>query len=293
MPAVRALVDAGHEVIALARTPAKAELLTRMGAQAHAARLFEVDSLEAMYAGCDAVVNLATHVPIGHAGAWPGAWRVHDRLRTEGVFNVVTAARRAGVRRVIQESVSFLYADRGDEWIDEQQPVEITSATEPAAVGEAHVHDYSCGSRVGVVLRFGAIVGDDALTRLQLKAAAHGRPVGYGSPDAWNHLVHTDDLGSAVVAALHAPTGIYNVGATPVRRRELVEGYATSAGVRTAGFAGPLLRRMAGHRIEPLTRSLRVSSEHFSAQTGWAPRRDHFSADWFDASRTPERSRRP
>ena len=78
-------------------------------------------------------------------------------------------------------------------------------------------------------------------------------------------------LGPAVVAALHAPKGVYNVGAAPVLRGELVDGYAKAAGVDSAAFLGPVLRRLAGSRIEPLTRSLRISSDHFSAQTGWQP----------------------
>jgi nucleoside-diphosphate-sugar epimerase len=188
---------------------------------------------------------------------------------------------------VVQESVSFVYADHGDAWITEQDPIEITRATEPAAVGESHVLDFSSSSRVGVVLRFGQIVGDDDLTRFLLKAAANHRPVGVGRPDQWSHLVHTDDLGPAVLAALHAPSGVYNVGAEPVLRRQLADGYAKAAGADAASFLGPLLRRLAGPRIEPLTRSLRVSSELFSTQTGWRAARPTFDAAWFDVAERP------
>ena len=78
----------------------------------------------------------------------------------------------------------------------------VTRATEPASVGESHVQEYTCGSRTGVVLRFGLIVGDDALTRFQLRALRHGQPIGLGLPEGWAHLLHTDDLGPAVLAAL-------------------------------------------------------------------------------------------
>src|SRR5690606_7276915 len=115
-----------------------------------------------------------------------------------------------------------------------------------------------------VILRFGMIVGDDPMTRYLLRAAAHGRPVGLGRPDGWIHLVHTDDLGPAVLAALHAPRGTYNVGAEPVRRADLVAGYAARVGADAATFLGPLLRRLVGPRMEPLARSLRVCSEQFS-----------------------------
>jgi nucleoside-diphosphate-sugar epimerase len=243
-----------------------------------------VPSLELLFAGADAVVNLASRVPVGYAALRSGAWRRNDELRTTAVANIITAARAAGVRRVVQESVSFVYADHGDSWITERDPIEITPATEPAAVGESHVLGFASTSRTGVVLRFGSIVGDDDMTRFWLKAAAGGRPVGMGRPDQWSHLVHTDDLGPAVLAALHAPSGVYNVGTAPVLRGELVDGYAKAAGADSGAFLGPVMRRLAGSRVEPLTRSLRVSSDHFAAQTGWQPLRPTFDPAWFDAA---------
>jgi hypothetical protein len=36
--------------------------------------------------------------------------------------------------------------------------------------------------------------------------------------------------------------------------------------------------------MEPLSRSLRVCSEQFSAQTGWVPLRPDFGPAWFDAA---------
>jgi nucleoside-diphosphate-sugar epimerase len=285
--AVRSLLAAGHDVDVLSRSAENAELIERLGARPRSADLFDVASLEAAYVGADAVVNLASRVPVGYSAAWPTAWRQNDALRTKAVANVVAAARDAGVRRVVQQSVSYVYADKGDAWIGEHDPIEITPATEPSAVGESHVLGFGSSSRTGVVLRFGAIVGDDPTTRFLLKAAASKRPVGIGRPDQWSHLVHTDDLGSAIVAALHAPRGVYNVGADPVLRGELVDGYAKAVGADGGAFMGPVLRRLAGSRIEPLTRSLRVSSDHFSAQTGWKPLRPTFDPAWFDAAELP------
>jgi nucleoside-diphosphate-sugar epimerase len=278
---VPALVGAGHQVVGLARTPDKARLLHRLGAESQRGGLFDHDALVRMFEGADVVCNFATRIPVGLSAVRSRAWRTNDRLRTEGVRRVVEAARESRVRRVIQESVSFLYADQGDAWIGEGSPVDITSATEPASVGESHVQEFTCGSRVGVVLRFGTIVGDDPLTRLRLRAVRRGQPIGLGSPDGWAHLVHTDDLGPAVLAALRVPSGIYNVGAEPVRRVQMVAGYSAAAGRESIDFVGPLMRWMGGIRLEPLTRSLRVSSEHFSAQSGWVSRRAHFDPSWF------------
>jgi nucleoside-diphosphate-sugar epimerase len=281
------LLSAGHDVDGLSRSAENTRVIEALGARPRPGDLFDVASLESMYVGADAVVNVASHIPVGYTAAWPGAWRRNDALLTTAVGNVIAAARTVGVRRVVQGSVSFLYADHGDAWITEQDPIEITPATEPSAVAESHLHDFSSTSHCGVVLRFGQIVGADDLTRFMLRAAAGRRPVGVGRRDQWSHVVHTDDLGSAVVAALHAPKGVYNVGAEPVLRGELVDGYAKAAGVDGGSFMGPVLRRLAGPRAEPLTRSLRVSSEHFSAQTGWRPRRPTFDPAWFDAAERP------
>ena len=290
--AVTALVAAGHEVVGLARTPEKAAHLLALGARPHEASLADHDAMVEMCSGADAVCNFATHIPVGLAGARPGAWRTNDRLRTEGVRRVLAAAREAGVRRIVQESISILYADQRDEWITEGSPLDITRATEPATVAESQVQEFRCDSRTGVVLRFGLIVGDDPMTRWQLRSAERGRPVGLGDPDGWLHPVHTDDLGPAVVAALSAPTGVYNVGADPVRRSDYVQGYAAAVGRSSVGFVGPLLGRLAGARAEPLTRSLRVSSEHFTASTGWTPTRTTFDSSWLDVARSHARAAR-
>ena len=280
---VATLVDAGHDVAVVARSRAEHDLATRMGAVPVAGDVLDAESLEAAYAGADAVVNLATSVPVGPAAALSRAWRRHDRQRTTGVANVVEAARRAGVRRLVQESLSALYADQGDEWITEQSPVEVTSMTEPSAVGESLVQDYACGSRVGVVLRFGTIVGNDRQTRQWLRATTSRPPARAGDCTGWAHVVHADDLGGAVLAALHAPSGVYNVGAEPVGRDQLVQGCAQGAGIDSGGVRG-LGLRVARPRLDVLCRSLRVSSDHFAAQTGWRPIRPRFDTGWFGAA---------
>ncbi|MET0838503.1 MAG: NAD(P)-dependent oxidoreductase [Marmoricola sp.] len=283
--AVQALVGAGHDVVVVTRTASASESVTRMGARPVRGNVLDADSLAAAYEGAEAVINLATSVPVGHSALVPGAWRRHDLLRTKGVTNVVEAARRAGVRRVVQESVSFMYADQGDDWITEHSPVEITSMTEPAAVGESRVQDYACGSRVGVVLRFGTIVGDDGQTRYWLRAARNGRGIGIGHPSDWAHVIHTDDLGGAVLASLHAPTGVYNVGAEPVQRLDLVQGYADAVGVESGAFIGSFGRWLIGPRLEPLSRWLGGCRGHFAAPPGGRAARPQLEADWLDVAR--------
>ena len=268
--AVPALVRAGHDVVGLASTAEAASLLAGWGARPCRGDGSDDQHLLDLVEGADAVCNVAGHVPVGLAALRPGAWRLDDRLRTDGARRVVAAARAAGVRRVVQGSVSYLYADQGDAWIAEDSPLAITRATEPASVGELHVQDYACGSRTAVVLRLGTVIGDES-------GASHPA-VAAGHPDSWAHVLHVDDLGPALLAALSVPSGVYNVGAEPVRRAELVAGAPRRGPV---GVAGPVLRRLGGVRHEPLARSLRVSSAHFAAQSGWQPSRVRFDASWY------------
>ena len=121
--AVRELVAAGHRVVGVVRSPRGRRLVERLGAQAVEADVFDRAALTSAFAGADAVVNLLTHIPSADRMAAPGAWDENDRLRREASAAIAGAAEAAGVRRLVQESLAFLYADGGDSWLDEDAPV--------------------------------------------------------------------------------------------------------------------------------------------------------------------------
>jgi nucleoside-diphosphate-sugar epimerase len=280
--AAEALRAAGHEVGGLTRTSDKAERLSAAGVRPVVGSLFDADVLAGAFAGYDVVCNLATRVPVGLSAALPGAWRGNDRIRTEGSRAVAQAAKQAGVRRLVQESVSFLYADGGDDWLDEGSALMVTRATEPAAQAETNAAAFACAHREAVVLRFGHIVGDDPLTRWRLSRARGASAAGGGDPEGWIHLVHPRDVGTAVVAAMCAPGGVYNVGADPVQRAEFTQACAAITGRQRMPYLPVLMARLAGERVEPLTRSHRISSDLLSQQTGWMPLHSRFSTGWLE-----------
>ncbi|UPK74373.1 NAD(P)-dependent oxidoreductase [Nocardioidaceae bacterium SCSIO 66511] len=275
-----ALHLAGHQVVGLARHPERAHVLESMNVEPAPGSLFDRESLAEAMSGCDVVCNLATHVPVSTTGLRPRAWRVNDRIRSEGSRVVAAAARDVGVPRLIQESVSFLYADAAEEWITESSPIEVTRVAEPVVLAETHAQEFACASRESVVLRFGNIIGDDALTRRRIARARAGHAVGMGNPESWTHVIHSDDVGSAVLAALTAPTGIYNVGAAPIRRGELAAAYAEAAEQEECSFYPRLVVKLGGERLEWMTRSQRVSSDEYARAAGWKPTMDEFGAHW-------------
>lgn len=226
--AVPQLQAAGHEVGVLDRRTTS---------------MFDVDQLAAALTGYDAVINLATRIPLTMKAIMVSAWADNDRIRTEGSATLVEAALKAGVGRVVQEGISFVYADGGDRELDEDAPIKPVGHIASSVAAQRNVLRHPGG----VFLRFGMLMGGEAMSP----------PVLVG--DGWMSVVHPGDAAAAAVAALDAPPGIYNVG-SPVLKRDL--------GItRLPRFLG----RFAA-AFEVFSRSQRVVSTKFTEATGWKPR---------------------
>lgn len=271
--AVPALVAAGHAVTALARTPAKAAVLGQQGAVPAAVSIFDPEALTLAFAGHDAVVNLASALPPTNRFMSKRAWRDNDRVRTEGSAAVVDAAIAAGVGRVVQESVSMLYPDRGTQWIDEDVPADEYPMARANLAAEANANRFSEAGGTGIVLRLGWFYGPCATHSEEFFTLARRHIcIMMGGPDTFVSSIHTADAGAAVVAALRAPAGTFNVvDDEPLTKRAYADALADAAGttpwLRLPGRAALLL----GNRSTSLTRSLRVSNQRFKTQTGWQP----------------------
>ena len=280
---IDALHRAGHDVVGLARTRETAEQIAAAGATPCLGDIYDRPAMTRGMRGCDAVANLATKVPVGKGALRPGSLKAIDRIRLHGSRIVADAAHRAGVGRVVQQSLSFIYADQDDDWIDEHSPVDVTRATEPVVVAEDNLKAFAAAGGTSVSLRFGLITGDDPNTRWLFRRAAAGRSIGLGEEASWMHVIHPDDVGSAVVHALTAPGGVYNVGAEPVQRRDYVDMIASAAGRKSGGhFLPPWILRLGAEKLEILVRSQRISSQLFADRTGWHPQHPKLTPEWFD-----------
>ena len=277
--AVTALLHNDHEVVGLTRTRTRTET---DGVQLVRSTLLDKAGLVRLMDGCDVVVNLGPARPHGYGALRPGAWRMHDRALAVGSSRVAEAAATAGVPRLVQISSSVLYADGGDDWVDEHSTIDLTQTTEPVVIAESNAAGFGREGGEHVILRFGRLVGPEPHTRWMVRRARSGRPTGFGSPDSWIHLLHLDDAGAAVLSALSAPEGVYNVGAEPCSRRDLAEQYALAGDRRGPRFHSEAVNRLGGERLEMLTRSQRVSSQKYSDRTGWYPQHLKLTPDWFD-----------
>jgi UDP-glucose 4-epimerase len=266
--AVRDLRAAGHQVTGITRSARGRLLLQRLGARPVEADVFDQAALTAAFAGAGAVVNLLTHIPGADRMTAPGAWDENDRLRRDASAAIARAAQAAGAPRLVQESLAFVYADGGDAWLDEDAPVAGGGTTSTAVTAEANATGLFGGDTV--VLRFGLFLGPgSSLTEANVEDARAGISPAVGAREAFLPTVWLDDAAAAVVAALGAPAGTYNVADDdPPTRGEIDAALAAAVGRDALWPASEEVPPV----LEPVARSQRLSSRRLREAGGWAPR---------------------
>ena len=262
--AVRELIAAGHRVTGVTRSARGRERLESLGANAVEADVFDEASLRRAFDGADTVINLLTHVPSVDRMADPAAWAENDRVRTDASAAIARAAQAAGVRRLVQESIAFVYADGGDAWLDEDAPVAGGGVTTTALTAERNARELFGGD--SVVLRFGLFMGPDSgSAHAALDAAHEGVSIAAGPPTAYRPTLWLDDAAAAIAAAVRVPAGTYNVAdVDPPTNAEIDAALAAVAGVEALRTRPP--------QDSPLARSQRVSTRRLREASGWAPR---------------------
>lgn len=269
---VRALVARGDEVVGLARSSANEATLASLGATAVPGDLFDGDRLGTATAGVDAILHLATKIPSARTGWRASAWRENDRIRDAGTPLLAEAARANGVGTLVYPSISFGYDDRGDDWIDELVPYRAESPILASTIAAEEVTtEFAADGGRGVVLRMALFVGPDASTTRDARRGARlGRAPCFGPTAAYVSTIWLDDAAAAVVAAMDAPSGTYNVAEDePLRRGDYCAAAAAAFGrKRLKPLPASVARRIGA---EYLLRSQRVSNAAFKAATGWTP----------------------
>lgn len=267
------LVAEGHSVTAVARSAAKADELRIAGATPVGVDLFDRAAMRTALQGHDAVAQLATHIPTGPSAALRSAWRANDELRGKAAPNIAAAAVDVGVGRYIQESITFPYVDGGDEWIDEATERvhfwgnKCTGTAEEAAAG------VTAAGGTGIVLRFALFMAaDSAHTKAFVSAARKGLFAVVGEAESYISFIHIDDAAAAVVAALDAPSGVYNVAEPePVRRSAHKKALAGAVGRSRLQPVPGVIERVDGLTVDSLARSHRISSQRLRDVTAWKP----------------------
>ncbi|HKP44093.1 NAD(P)-dependent oxidoreductase [Mycobacterium sp.] len=223
IPLLQELNARGHDVVGLTRRPGKTAQIEQAGAKPVVADVFNAKEIESVVADIapEVVVSLLTTLPKR------GPMRIRDfnpakELWSRGAPNLVAAAQKAGVRRVVAESVVFAYGypTSGPAIVDETDPY----PGPPPPGGEEMLAALRGMERIvltsgehsdteGIVLRYGVFYGPgvphtEMFTRL-VKWWAMPAVTGNGIV-SW---VHIDDVTKATADAVERGRGgqMYNI----------------------------------------------------------------------------------
>jgi 2-alkyl-3-oxoalkanoate reductase len=282
-PAVRQLVAAGHEVTGMTRREERAAEIRDAGAQAVVCDAFDAEGLrEALVAAApEVVVHLLTALPERFgpkADLGPT-----NRVRVEGTRNLVAAAKAAGAKRMIAESVAFFYAPVGD-WVkDEEAPL---FGDAPGMFGAAMEAILGLERQVveadgleGLILRFGWLYGPGTYYEPGESVAEEVRKRRYpvvGPGTGVFSYVQVEDAAAAVVAALdHGAPGAYNVvDDEPAPLSEWLPEYARALGAKPPRRVPVWLARLvAGKAMTQSALQTRgAANAKAKRELGWQPR---------------------
>lgn len=273
---VPVLVKAGNRVHAVTRSPENAKAVTEAGATPTTLDLFNADEVVAAVAGRDAVIHLATSIPTGLSILGRSAWRANDRLRRDASSILATAVVEAGVATYIGESTTFPYVGAGSTWIDEAQARSYHANSQSCVDSENASQRVTDAGHTGINLRF-AMFHDEDSSHIHsfLDMAEWGFSPFLGRPTAYQSFIDTRDAARAVVAALDAKPGIYNVAEpTPSTRGEHAAELARLLGRKKLRSVPRFLEKVGGAAAEEMSRSQRISSKKLQEASDWEPRVD-------------------
>jgi len=219
------LVEAGHDVVGMTRTPSKQDALRAMGARPAVADALDPDAVARVVAEAEPEVivhqltALSGAVDMRHPDRGLAAT---NRLRVEGTDHLLAAGRAVGARRIVAQSYAgWPFARTGGPVKREDDPLDPDPPTQTRASLAAIRHLERAVTGIdwgeGLVLRYGAFYGPgtsvsrDPEAELAAPVRARKFPVVGRGGGVWS-FIHIEDAATATLAAVErgAP-GVYQV----------------------------------------------------------------------------------
>ena len=285
LPLVRRLAAAGHSVVGLTRSAAKAEAIAGAGGEPVVADALNQAAIVKAVGDArpDAIVHEMTALSAASDLVhFDRTFAATNRLRTEGLDNLLAGARQAGTRRLVAQSFcGWPYAREGgpvkaeDAPLDPDPPRELRRSL--AAI--RHLEDKVTGAVEidGLVLRYGAFYGPatgmfdgafiDALRRRRVPLVGDG--------GGWWSFLHIDDAAAATALAVErAPPGLYNIADDePATVCQWLPALAALLGAKPPRRIPRWLARLAAgrHMVMLMTEARAGANAKAKRLLGWRP----------------------
>ncbi len=201
------------------------------GAEFIPGSILDLESLQAAMSGMDAVFHLAAIADVKDVFQDP---HYSEMINVRGTINVLEAARRAKVSRVIYGSTTWVYSEASGSVVDEETPLNppshLYTATKLAAEYYCRAYDKLYGVET-TILRFGIPYGPRArpaaVIPILVSKALKGEPLTIaGDGSQFRQFVYVEDLAEGNVLALKpvAAHKTYNLdGREKITIRQIAE----------------------------------------------------------------------
>ncbi len=219
-------------------------------------------------------------------------------MRAEAGPALIEAARGAGARRVISQSIAFNYAPEGD-WVKGEDAPLRAPADGPArdpgtAAARLERATLEAEGVEGVVLRYGYFYGPGTYYARDGSTAADVLARRYpivGEGTGVFSFIHVEDAAAATLAALAGPPGAYNiVDDDPAPLAEWLPYYAEVLGAKPPRRIPLWLAKLVAGDTATSALTLRgADNSKAKRELGWEPRyaswREGFRAELGDGAR--------
>lgn len=286
----RQLLDSGHDVVALVRDPKRAEELVGRGVELVSGDLDDAAALDRLCKGADGLFHVAGWYRVGARNPEQGR-----RVNVDGTRNVLEAARRNSVPRVVYTSTLAVNSDTGGRVVDESFRFtgrHLSAYDETKAEAHDIAVEYASDGLDVVILQPGVIYGpgDTSQIGALIEATARGRRA-VVPRDGGMCWAYVDDVARGHVLAMEkgARGAAYMLSGPPSSLAEVLRKVADLAGTKPPlTLPVPIVRATAAmnaavERVLPLpadytSESLRASVSTYLGTPARAERELGWSA---------------
>ena len=283
------LIERGHNVVGMTRSPGKRKMLEQMGARPVVADALDPDAVGRAIseASPDVVMHQVTALSdLRHFRNFEAAFAPNARMRSEATDILLSASRAAGVDTFIAQSFAgFLLSRAGKPVLTEQDALD----PEPPAPfrrsfrADRHLEHVvtSASWTRGIVLRYGGFYGPGTSISKnppgsQSEMVRRRQFPVVGSGGSFWSFVHIDDAAAATVAALeHGQRGIYHItDDEPAPVGEWLPVLADALGAKPPMHAPKWIGRLlAGPAaVIMMTEARGASNRKARTELGWTPK---------------------
>lgn len=233
--------------------------------------ILDISTLTFAMNGVDAVMHLAAVADVKDVYNDP---HYSESINVRGTINVLEAARRSRVKRVIYGSTTWVYSEAKEDFVDESTPLHAPSHlyTATKLAGEYYCQSYSrlYGLEVAI-LRYGIPYGprarDEAVIPIFVRKALNGETLTIaGDGSQFRKFVYVEDLAEGNVLALQAmaKNKVYNLdGKEQITIKQIAETIQKILGDVKIEYTSARPGDFSGKEI---------SSELVKKELGWEPK---------------------